>query len=344
MRGGWDASRVAVSTSTEDLPDEQLSFRRRGAVFSGMDALSTRAIAAAVATAERFSLKAIEPVLLRDGSNALVHLAPHPLVARVATTTGWVRRPAQTWLQRDLEVATFLHQAGFPVVPPATEIPPGPHTWMDESAVDEAPLALTFWKYVVHDRARATPLEAAVEGLHAMHRALRDFPGQMPYMGTVLDEIPHWLKWLEVRRRLGAFELIALREVHWELASRLMPTHLAARMPVQVLHGDAHRRNLLQTPDGPLWTDFEDTCVGPVAWDIATFLSHEAEQTGPEGEDAVLRLYPEAPGWDVLLPYMQARELEAVVFMQIAATRFADRQSAAAGRLQSWMDRRMRSG
>jgi hypothetical protein len=31
------------------------------------------------------------------------------------------------------------------------------------------------------------------------------------------------------------------------------------------------------TPDGPLWTDFEDVCVGPVEWDMASMTI-----TGPD--------------------------------------------------------------
>ena len=305
-----------------------------------MDALSSRAIIAAVAVAGQLGIKATEPVLLRDGSNALVHLAPYSIVARVATTTGFVRRPAELWLQRDLAIATYLHGSGFPVVPPAEEIPGGPHVWSPDDS-DEGPLALSFWKLVVHDARHDIPLDHAVASLHDLHRALRGFPGRMPYLGVVLDEIPHWLKWLEVRRRLSAQNLIALREAHWRLAAQLMPTHRASKMPVQVLHGDAHRRNLLQTPDGSLWTDFEDTCIGPVAWDLATFLSSEAERGEPGREEEILSLYPEAPGWEVLLPFVQARELEAVVFMQVSAARFADREAAAADRLETWIGRQL---
>ncbi len=306
-----------------------------------MDVLSSRAIAAAVAVAGQFGLKDIQPLLLRDGSNALVHLAPYPVMARVATTTGLVRRPAANWLQRDLDVASYLHQAGFPVVHPATELPAGPHVWRPTGGSDDDALALTFWRFVVHDPGLEVPLETACASLRELHRALRGFPGRVPYMGVVLDELPHWLKWLEVRRRLSAQDLIALREGHWRLASQLMPTHFSTRMPVQVLHGDAHRRNLLQTPEGAVWTDFEDTCVGPVAWDIATFLSVEAEKGGSGREEEILSLYPGAPSWDVLLPFVQARELEAVVFMQVAATRFADREAAAADRLQRWIGRQL---
>ena len=38
---------------------------------------------------------------------------------------------------------------------------------------------------------------------------------------------------------------------------------------LQPLHGDAHRWNLLHTPSGPLWSDFENVCLGPRELDIA---------------------------------------------------------------------------
>ena len=36
-----------------------------------------------------------------------------------------------------------------------------------------------------------------------------------------------------------------------------------------MLHGDAGGGNLMATDQGWLWHDFEDTCSGPVAWDLA---------------------------------------------------------------------------
>src|SRR5277367_3550945 len=92
-----------------------------------MDDLSRRAIAAAVAVANSFGLRCDDPEILADGSNVLVHLKPAPVVARVATTTGLVRKPAQNWLALDLDLAGFLAAQSFPVVPPSAELPPGPH-------------------------------------------------------------------------------------------------------------------------------------------------------------------------------------------------------------------------
>ena len=34
-------------------------------------------------------------------------------------------------------------------------------------------------------------------------------------------------------------------------------------------HGDAHTKNALLTPRGPMWIDFEDCCSAPRSWDLA---------------------------------------------------------------------------
>jgi hypothetical protein len=317
--------------------------------------LTERAIAAAVEVAAGLGLRGVTPELLRDSSNALVHLQPFPIVARVATTTGWLRQPAEAWLRRDVEVASFLHRAGAAVVPPLSgiagvDLPPGPHI----SFAATGSLVLSFWTFVVHDRATEVTPEEAIVSLRELHLKLREFPGSgeavaIPYMGVVLDELPHWLKWLEVKRRLSGSDLIDLREAHWKLAAELRPGRHpnSGRSPAwrtQVLHGDAHRRNLLRTPAGLLWTDFEDTCKGPVAWDLATFLAQESASGEPGSErgreQELLALYPDAPAWQDLLPYIKARELEAVVYMQVLASRFPDRAEDAARRLELWRRKR----
>ena len=92
---------------------------------------------------------------------------------------------------------------------------------------------------------------------------------------------------------------------------------------IQPIHGDAHRKNLLKTEKGWLWTDFEDACGGPTAWDVACLV-----RTAPEGVEAALASYPGAPTWDELLPYLRARELEAVVYWQLQAQRFPEQKAA----------------
>jgi len=44
----------------------------------------------------------------------------------------------------------------------------------------------------------------------------------------------------------------------WEAPGELRP-----------VHGDAHPGNLVATPDGLIWIDFEHICLGPREWDLA---------------------------------------------------------------------------
>ena len=62
------------------------------------------------------------------------------------------------------------------------------------------------------------------------------------------------------------------RETATKLLHRIEDLHAtlgSLRSPIQPLHGDAHLNNVLNGPDGPLWNDWEDTCVGPLGWDAA---------------------------------------------------------------------------
>jgi Ser/Thr protein kinase RdoA (MazF antagonist) len=305
-----------------------------------MDDISTLAIAAAVEVAARHGVRSTGPRLLKDGTNAMVHLYPAPVVARVATTSAWIRRPSATWLERDLNLASYLFSQGVPVVPPSTELPPGPHRSREDAGSDananaESSMAMTFWSFVEVDRDHPASEEEAAASLRALHRALKHYPGHLPYLGVLLEELPHWLHWLEQHRILSGGDLLELREAQWNLANQLH----CNRLPIRPLHGDAHSGNLLRTPQGLLWLDFEDACSGPVAWDVATLLSRKALRD-PEAIERVLAAYPEAPSWLELQPFLDARELEAVIYYQVLARRFPARAAEAAAALAAWQRKR----
>lgn len=56
-----------------------------------------------------------------------------------------------------------------------------------------------------------------------------------------------------------------LGEAFARLVAELDPGSPAA----QPLHGDAGAGNLMPAGTGWIWHDFEDTCSGPVGWDLA---------------------------------------------------------------------------
>lgn len=135
--------------------------------------LRERAVSAAVAVARGHGVEVREPIVLSDRSNLIVRLAPAPLVARVATSTADVRPGgARDWLARDVGTASHLAAAGANVVPPAGELPAGPHT--------QDGLSIAFWRFVEHDTSRPPSPSAAGEALRRLHGTLEGFPGELP--------------------------------------------------------------------------------------------------------------------------------------------------------------------
>lgn len=91
--------------------------------------------------AEGLGLEQVQPIVLRDAGNLVVHLAPHPIVARVYRLVAGYDRDA---LQRrglvEVRVAQHLREHGVPVGVTTSLVLPGPHpvgdTWM------------TLWEYL----------------------------------------------------------------------------------------------------------------------------------------------------------------------------------------------------
>jgi hypothetical protein len=209
---------------------------------------SAPALAAATAAARAQGLPTGDMRVLRDLTNLLVHLSPAAVVARVPLTLSRLRGPA--WFRAEVELARFLERAGAPVAPPASEVDPGPHR--------HDGLLVTFWAYVDHDPDLADAA-AAGRSLRELHEALAGWTGELPTCDR-LDEVARLLAALEPSELVSAGELEALRAL------------CASRQPLapgRPLHGDAHLRNILWSPDGPLWTDMENACSGPVEYDLA---------------------------------------------------------------------------
>jgi hypothetical protein len=212
-----------------------------------------RAVAAAVAVAAGHGVRCAEPEVLSDRANALVRLGPAPVVARVATITGLMRRGAYDALCREVAVTGYLAGVGAPVVPPSDALPPGPHI--------HDGLTVTFWPYVPHEPGAAPSPERFGALLRELHTALAGYPGGLAYLGTPYDDIAVMLG--GAVPGLTAEERAATSRAFEKLRAEL------GEGPGRPLHGDAHPRNLMSTPGGWLWNDFEDTCAGPVEWDLA---------------------------------------------------------------------------
>ena len=218
-----------------------------------MPVSTRRALGAITEAARERGLPGDRPRILRDATNVLVQLEPAPVVARVPITLARLRPRA--WFEQEIGLARFLADAGAPVAQPATDVDPGP--------AEHHGLLVTFWQHVDHDPARFAP-ELAGRALRELHAALDDYGGALPGFHR-LDEVGRLLRSLRPSEAASEDDLAALRTAHERLVE---PTEDGWRP----LHGDSHFNNVLWTPEGPLWTDLENACRGPVEYDLACLL------------------------------------------------------------------------
>jgi hypothetical protein len=251
------------------------------------------AVAAARAVAHAHGLRTDGAQVLHDGANVVVDLAPAPVVARVATLTARVRPDVWIPFGREVALATELVAAGAAVVPPSELLPPGPH--VHEGTV------LSFWRRMALLPDRPTAHDAG-QALARLHEVLVQLPPPTtPPLDTPLDD-------------LASF---AARGGEWNVPDRLLDVlsrRLDALRPrldgdVRALHGDPHPGNLLATPDGWVWGDLEDTCAGPLQWDLACLRS-----TRRLDGRAALDTFPGSPSDDELAPWLELRRLHAAAW------------------------------
>ena len=283
-------------------------------------ALARAGLAAAVSVARQQGLAADDPRVLSSRGNLIVHLAPAPVVARVATLTAWTRSNPFCWLAREVAVAGYAALQGGPVIPPTDLADPGPHR--------HDGLALSLWTYRPASPDRAAAAEAGTE-LARLHIALAGYAGDLPVMSPARDQITEGLAALERERVLDPATVARLRARHRAVLAWLD----SLESPAAVLHGDAHAGNLMRSGGRWHWFDLEETCRGPRQWDLAVL-------AGGQAADATVALaaYAAVSGTRVpaaaeLAPFHAARELEGAVWSLGMAHQYPSRYREVATQL-----------
>jgi hypothetical protein len=216
-----------------------------------------QAIAAASEVANRLGIEADEAHVIKDSNNTIVHLAPAPLVAKVGTST--LRADTLQTLGKELDVAIYLTERGAPIVPPANDVPPGPHL--------SDGLTITLWCYVEANPSLEVSSETLGDMLSAFHRAFADYPNTLPDFTENLVRVHSALDDRNSTPALSDPDRTFLMEV----AATLHETLSKAQVARHALHGDPHLDgNILLTASGPLLVDFEAACYGPYEWDLTS--------------------------------------------------------------------------
>jgi aminoglycoside phosphotransferase (APT) family kinase protein len=213
--------------------------------------------------------------LLRLGQNALFTLADGKIVVRVARSVDLVDR-----VTREVDTARWLAEADFPAVRLVPDLP---------QPIEAAGRLVTFWQ-----KADDTGREATTTDLGRILRDLHALPEPSFPLKTFNPLIAIPERFTHVRG-VDAEDLAYLESLAEQVGSQYRA--LCFGTPQGFIHGDAHRSNLIVTPDQVLLADFDWVARGPREWDL-TPTAVAAQRFGlPEKDYAA---FADAYGRDVL--------------------------------------------
>lgn len=249
---------------------------------------TARAVDAATAAGRDLGLAVSDPRVLYDVFSVIVHLAPAPVVVRVPTVLppSYSATPGQQTVQQrsEIAVAGWLADRGHPVVAPSPLVPREP--------VRRNGFSMTFWQFVEELPDVVADVSRRCEATAELHAALCEYPGgDLGFWTPFNTYIPDGLAALEQRPDLLDAADLERAQREWATIGPVLSSRqaLESAFPgagVQTIHGDAPFHNMIDTPAGEMWSDFELVTTGPVESDVVL--------AGPEGvaayDEAAARL------------------------------------------------------
>lgn len=210
-------------------------------------------MAAATSIASAAGLAVDGAVVLNDSNRLVVRLTPCDVVARVAST----QHPFSS--EREVQVVRRLARTDAPVGPLAAGLEPRVFE------VDGFRVSLWTW---LEPRVPMRPLSPPAEygrALERLHAGLREIEVATPHVRDRVAEVARDLTDLDVTPDLPDAD----RELLLDAVHRLTGSILDRGLPDQLLHGEPHPGNVLDTEDGLRFVDFENAAHGPVEYDLA---------------------------------------------------------------------------
>jgi hypothetical protein len=193
----------------------------------------------------------VNPRVLQDSNNTVVWLRPHPVVAKVATG-----KQTRASVIRERDVCEYLVSVGAPVRSP----------WRHAPIYHHGPSGhvVSLWEYLP-DSSSAIGAASLAASLKDVHRALAGYPSSLPSFREALVAASEVLNDEQRLHALSDADRSMLRAGFDALLNQLD----GARLVDRPIHGEPHLGNVISTPQGPRWIDFEAVATGPLEWDLA---------------------------------------------------------------------------
>ena len=232
------------------------------------EAEARRAVIAAMSTASELDLAVDDAVVLNDSNRLVVRLTPCDVVARVTPMTHFASA------EREVELASRLAENDSPVagLEPRVE----PRVFVRDG------FKITMWTYFEPVRRVLPPAEYA-QALARLHAGLRQIDVTAPHFMDRVAATQHDVANRDVTPDLAETDRVLLADTLGDLSGSIVNRRAAE----QVLHGEPHPWNVLDTKNGPLFMDFENTCHGPIEYDLAWVPDEVSERYPDADQDLV---------------------------------------------------------
>ena len=231
-----------------------------------------RAVAAAMATASELGLAVDDAVVLNNSNRLVIRLTPCNIVARVTPMAHFASA------EQEVELVRRLAQTGSPVATLEARVPP--RVFVHDG------FKIAMWAYFEPLQSAMLPPAEYAQALARLHAGLRRIEVTTPHVMDRVAATQRDLASRDVTPDLTASDRALLATTLRDLGRSIVNR----RGPEQLLHGEPHPGNLLNTKNGPLFIDFENTAHGPVEYDLA-WVPSEVSQRYPDADQDVVDEY-----------------------------------------------------
>ena len=210
-----------------------------------------------MSTASSLGLTVDDAVVIQDSNTLTLRLLPCDVLARVAPVAHQVA-------QFEIDLARQLAESGSPVA--ALEPRVEPRVYERDGFV------ITLWTYYQPVPTREIPPADYARALERLHAGMRTVDVLTPHFTDRVDEAQQ----LVASRDRAPALAEADRELLGNTLRNLRRVVVERSGAEQILHGEPHPGNVLNTEQGPLFIDLETCCRGPVEFDVA----HAPQEVG----------------------------------------------------------------
>ena len=138
---------------------------------------------------------------------------------------------------------------------------------------------ITMWTYFEPVQSRVLPPAEYAQALERLHAGLRQIDVTTPHFMDRVAATQRDVASRDVTPDLADADRALLADTLRDLRQSIVNRRAAE----QLLHGEPHPWNVLDTKNGPLFIDFENTARGPVEYDLA-WVPNEVSERYPDAD------------------------------------------------------------